>query len=34
MWAENKFFPVFYSRDRVEAVTEERLILVPASSAR
>jgi penicillin amidase len=30
MWAENKFFPVFYSRARVEAVTEERLILEPA----
>ncbi len=30
MWAENKFFPVFYSRSRVEAVTEERLILAPA----
>lgn len=34
MWAENKFFPVFYSRERVEAVTGERLILVPATPAR
>ncbi|GIW53275.1 MAG: penicillin amidase [Gemmatimonadales bacterium] len=33
MWAENKFFPVFYSRARVEAVTEERLILAPAGRA-
>lgn len=33
MWAENRFFPVFYSRARVEAVTEERLILAPAGRA-
>lgn len=33
MWATNKFFPVFYSRPRVEAVTGERLILEPGASA-
>ena len=29
LWATNRFHPVFYSRDRVEAVTEARSMLVP-----
>ncbi len=28
-WARGKYFPVLYSRDRVEAATEERSVLVP-----
>ncbi|MBI2537178.1 MAG: penicillin acylase family protein, partial [Gemmatimonadetes bacterium] len=33
MWATDRYFPVFYSRERVEKVTEERLRLEPGSSA-
>ena len=33
MWANDRYFPVFYSRERVEKVTEERLRLEPGSSA-
>jgi penicillin amidase len=29
MWATDRFFPVFYSRTRVEKVTESRLLLEP-----
>ncbi len=32
LWARDRFHPVFYSRDRVESVAEERLILSPGSS--
>ena len=28
-WASDQFHPVFYSRDRVESVTGERLLLEP-----
>ncbi|MCP4726992.1 MAG: penicillin acylase family protein, partial [bacterium] len=28
-WAKNKFFPVFYSRDRIESVTAQKIILKP-----
>jgi len=31
MWANDRYFPVFYSRERVEKVTEERLRLEPGS---
>ncbi|HXV86099.1 MAG TPA: penicillin acylase family protein, partial [Gemmatimonadales bacterium] len=30
-WATDRFFPVFYSRGRVEAVTEARQVLTPAA---
>lgn len=33
MWANDRYFPVFYSRERVEQVTEETLRLTPGSSA-
>lgn len=33
MWATNRFFPVFYSRPRVEAATGERILLEPGVSA-
>lgn len=29
-WVDNRYFPLFYSRDKVESVTAERLRLVPA----
>jgi penicillin amidase len=29
LWGTDQFFPVFYSRDKVEAVTAERLMLSP-----
>ena len=29
-WASGNYFPVFYSRPRVESVTESRTVLVPA----
>jgi penicillin amidase len=31
LWARGKYFPVFYSRSKVESVTEETLVLEPAS---
>lgn len=33
MWANDRYFPVFYSRDRVEKVTEETLRLEPGAGA-
>ena len=33
MWANDRYFPVFYSRERVERVTGERLRLAPGSGA-
>jgi penicillin amidase len=33
MWANDRYFPVFYSRERVETVTGQRLRLEPAASA-
>lgn len=32
MWAENRFFPVAYERDRVEAVTADRVVLQPGAA--
>jgi penicillin amidase len=29
IWADNKYFPVFYSRDRIESVTAMKLVLMP-----
>lgn len=29
LWAQDRFHPVFYSREKVESVTEERLVLQP-----
>lgn len=29
-WIDNRYFPLFYSRDRIESVTAERLQLLPA----
>jgi penicillin amidase len=28
LWANDRFFPVFYSRDKIEAVADERVFLV------
>ena len=28
-WAANDAFPLLYSREKIEAVTEERILLVP-----
>ena len=30
LWARGKYFPIFYTRAKVESVTEERLTLTPA----
>jgi penicillin amidase len=32
-WARGEYFPVFYSRPKVESVTESKTLLLPASSA-
>ncbi len=29
MWATGKYFPVFYSRGKIESVAEERVIMSP-----
>ena len=29
-WATDRFFPLYYSRDRVEAVVADRVVLSPA----
>jgi hypothetical protein len=29
MWAEGKYFPVLYSREKIEAVTEQKIVLTP-----
>ena len=31
LWARGKYFPIFYSRSKVESVTEETFVLEPAS---
>ena len=31
LWANDRYFPVFYSRDRIESVAAERVELVPGS---
>jgi penicillin amidase len=28
-WAKDQYFPLFYSRDKIESVTEQRIFLVP-----
>ena len=33
LWATGKYFPVFYSRAKVESVTEETLLLQPEGAA-
>lgn len=33
LWSNGRYFPVLYSRDKVESVTEQRLDLQPASTA-
>ena len=33
LWAKGKYFPVFYSRDKVDSVTESTTLLQPASAA-
>ena len=30
MWAKGKYFPVFYSRRKVDSVAEEKLVLSPS----
>jgi penicillin amidase len=30
LWAEGKYFPVLYSRDKIIAVTEHKTMLQPA----
>jgi len=30
LWSRNRYFPIFYSRDKVESVTEQTLKLEPA----
>ncbi len=32
-WADDKFIPMFYSRDRVESVAEEVLVLMPRATS-
>jgi penicillin amidase len=29
MWAAGKYFPVFFSREKIESVAEERVLLEP-----
>jgi penicillin amidase len=31
LWAKGKYFPMFYSREKIESVTEKKLVLEPAS---
>jgi penicillin amidase len=33
MWANNRYFPVFFSRERVEQVTEAKLLLQPGTGS-
>lgn len=33
LWSRGKYFPIFYSRPRVESVTERRLTLQPATTS-
>ncbi|HMF97946.1 MAG TPA: penicillin acylase family protein, partial [Vicinamibacterales bacterium] len=30
LWSRGKYFPIFYTREKVESVTEERTALTPA----
>jgi penicillin G amidase len=29
LWAKDRYFPLFFSKEKVESVTKERLVLVP-----
>jgi penicillin amidase len=31
LWAKGKYFPIFYSREKIDSVTEKTLVLEPAS---
>jgi penicillin G amidase len=33
-WSQGHYFPVFYSRAKVESVAEERVMLVPVKVAK
>jgi penicillin amidase len=33
-WARDESFPLLFSRDRIEAVTEQRILLRPSSPTR
>jgi penicillin amidase len=33
LWARGKYFPIFYSREKIESVTEKKLELEPAAAA-
>jgi len=33
LWARGKYFPIFYSRSKVESVAEKTFVLMPASGA-
>jgi penicillin amidase len=30
IWSRGKYFPIFYTREKVESVTEERVTMTPA----
>ena len=32
LWAKGKYFPIFYSRDKVDSVTESTTVLRPAAA--
>jgi hypothetical protein len=32
LWIKHQYFPLFFSRDKIESVTESRLILQPAGA--
>ena len=31
LWANGKYFPVFYSREKIETVIEKKTVLAPSS---
>ena len=33
LWARDRYFPVFYSREKIDSVTESTQVLQPAGSA-
>ena len=32
LWAKHQYFPLFFSREKIESVTQSRLILKPAAA--
>ena len=32
LWAKHQYFPLFYSREKIESVTENRTVLEPAGA--